>query len=646
MDRDDSESTTSLEEENTENFCDNPTRDTLAEGLMGLFKPAIDQLDDKVRTTRVSQLELKEQLDRLHEELKKIQESQKTPPELDAYVKKLINVKHKVTVVTNVLQGAQDRLNRLHQQFVYEAAEDSFLLLDALEEDLIQIRAQKPILCVEIGSGSGVIITALAKSLSSSAHCIAIDINQHACKATKRTSQANGATVDVIAMDLLSSFRANSIDLLIFNPPYVPTEENEADSEDQATFAGCLAKSWAGGVDGCATVRRLLPSLGEKLSQSAAFYLLLLRENKPREMLKTFHEMGFTGSIVKERRIRGEYLYILKIKARMFEMCVKMSKVRGTKKGGKKDGAETCEVFTRAKGETRICFLDKTLLEVKEGCESNGLDVITLKNPSSLKGSNYIVSADGKLIRELLQFCQPHRCWFVDESIEADGNIYMTTPIDPLFLILPYLVDACSEMASPMDSFLVDQDFPDIFRLQKILTEKQLLRVADQKGKGVVKGFKYNETKTMDWLSQKCHKVAKVLKEKKIFVGQGAVSATFVSPDAVDETEDEMNYLTYAFTIVSDYISQDLSSSLKTKLGIEDKVTASSVKRKSSKTLQDTAAGKKSKTDIKDSKENVFADSDLAPQEKTPEVKLSTKDKARAKAASGTKNIMSFFKKK
>ncbi|XP_055679998.1 SNAPIN protein homolog isoform X2 [Lutzomyia longipalpis] len=116
MDRDDSESTTSLEEENTENFCDNPTRDTLAEGLMGLFKPAIDQLDDKVRTTRVSQLELKEQLDRLHEELKKIQESQKTPPELDAYVKKLINVKHKVTVVTNVLQGAQDRLNRLHQQ--------------------------------------------------------------------------------------------------------------------------------------------------------------------------------------------------------------------------------------------------------------------------------------------------------------------------------------------------------------------------------------------------------------------------------------------------------------------------------------------------------------------------------------------------
>lgn len=150
-----------------------------------------------------------------------------------------------------------------------------------------------------------------------------------------------------------------------------------------------------------------------------------------------------------------------------------MSKSRGGKKG-KKDGAETSEIFTRSKGETRVCFLDKELLKESD----TGLDVITLKNPSTLKGSSYVLSSDGKLIRELLQFCQPHRCWFIDEFIQADGNIYMTTQIDPLFLILPYLVDACSEMASPLDSFLVDQDFPDIFKLQKIITEEQMNRVS------------------------------------------------------------------------------------------------------------------------------------------------------------------------
>lgn len=48
----DSESTVTSIDENTENLCDNPTRDTLADGLINLFKPVVDQLDDRVRTTR------------------------------------------------------------------------------------------------------------------------------------------------------------------------------------------------------------------------------------------------------------------------------------------------------------------------------------------------------------------------------------------------------------------------------------------------------------------------------------------------------------------------------------------------------------------------------------------------------------------
>ncbi|GAB0088358.1 hemK methyltransferase family member 2 [Sergentomyia squamirostris] len=198
-------------------------------------------------------------------------------------------------------------------KYVYEASEDSFLLLDALEEDLQDIKKQSPLLCVEIGCGSGVIIAALAKYLSSSAHCIGIDINYRACEATKKTSRVNSASLDTTAMDLLSAFRANSIDLLIFNPPYVPTDANEENLGDQETFSGCLVKSWAGGEDGCSTLNRLLPSLQEKLSHSCVFYLLLLRENNPKVVLEKFSNFGFVGKIIKERKIRGEYLYILKI---------------------------------------------------------------------------------------------------------------------------------------------------------------------------------------------------------------------------------------------------------------------------------------------------------------------------------------------
>lgn len=135
MDQNSDSPTTSMDE-NTENFCDNPTRDTLAEGLMGLYKPAVDQLDDRVRLTRITQLELKLQLENLSEELRKIQEIQKTPSHLDGYVKKLINVKHKVTVVSNVLQGAQDRLNRLHQQMDREKLKRKALLDSELSTSL------------------------------------------------------------------------------------------------------------------------------------------------------------------------------------------------------------------------------------------------------------------------------------------------------------------------------------------------------------------------------------------------------------------------------------------------------------------------------------------------------------------------------
>lgn len=48
----DSESTATSVDDITENCCENPTRDTLAEGLMGLIKPTIDNLDERVKATR------------------------------------------------------------------------------------------------------------------------------------------------------------------------------------------------------------------------------------------------------------------------------------------------------------------------------------------------------------------------------------------------------------------------------------------------------------------------------------------------------------------------------------------------------------------------------------------------------------------
>lgn len=199
-------------------------------------------------------------------------------------------------------------------KYVYEPAEDSFLLLDALEADLDKIRSHRPAICTEIGSGSGVIITAVAKALPETA-CFAVDINPRACDVTTRTARRNEATLNVLNMNLLNGFRLNVIDLLIFNPPYVVTPDDEIDSQELSTdnaFNDKITKSWAGGTDGRLIMDRVFETMDTILSANGMAYILVIEENKPREIIANMKSQKLYGSIVAERRIRGEHLFVLR----------------------------------------------------------------------------------------------------------------------------------------------------------------------------------------------------------------------------------------------------------------------------------------------------------------------------------------------
>lgn len=78
---------------------------------------------------------------------------------------------------------------------VYEPSEDTFLLLDTLESEFLWLKNRNPKTVLEIGCGSGVIITALSNALGSTAYCIATDINISACRTTCMTANLNNAKV-------------------------------------------------------------------------------------------------------------------------------------------------------------------------------------------------------------------------------------------------------------------------------------------------------------------------------------------------------------------------------------------------------------------------------------------------------------------
>ena len=62
-------------------------------------------------------------------------------------------------------------------ELVYEPAEDSFLLLDAIELELETLKLLNPTLCVEIGPGSGIISAGVGSVFKSSCFVLACDIN-------------------------------------------------------------------------------------------------------------------------------------------------------------------------------------------------------------------------------------------------------------------------------------------------------------------------------------------------------------------------------------------------------------------------------------------------------------------------------------
>ncbi|XP_041094802.1 SNARE-associated protein Snapin [Polyodon spathula] len=103
-------------------------KDAVAEGLLHLLKPAVQQLDLHVHAVRESQVELREHIDNLASELCRINEDQKVALDLDPYVKKLLSARRRVVLVNNILQNAQERLRRLNHNVAKETARRKTML--------------------------------------------------------------------------------------------------------------------------------------------------------------------------------------------------------------------------------------------------------------------------------------------------------------------------------------------------------------------------------------------------------------------------------------------------------------------------------------------------------------------------------------
>jgi len=173
---------------------------------------------------------------------------------------------------------------------VYEPAEDSFLLVDALLENI-----QNGDRVLEVGCGSG-IVSVFASDIASMV--VATDLNPHAV----RCAAGNGVTV--VRTDLYAGLKG-TFDLIVFNPPYLPTSKNER-------LGGWDDLMLDGGPNGRRTIARFLEGIWELLSQGGRVLLLVSSLTGVSKVSRSMQDAGLTAEPVSESRHFFEQLVVLK----------------------------------------------------------------------------------------------------------------------------------------------------------------------------------------------------------------------------------------------------------------------------------------------------------------------------------------------
>lgn len=172
---------------------------------------------------------------------------------------------------------------------------------------------------VEIGCGSGVASVFVATHLQKSKPppdptVLVTDINPRALQVTKETATANSGDtplrLEAVQCDLLSAVvprLQHFVDILIFNPPYVPTPDDEVGSTG-------IEASWAGGVKGRRVVDRAIPQIAQALSKpNGVGYMITVDDNEPEELAVLFEKLNLQMIPLVRRRAHNEFLTVQKL---------------------------------------------------------------------------------------------------------------------------------------------------------------------------------------------------------------------------------------------------------------------------------------------------------------------------------------------
>jgi release factor glutamine methyltransferase len=180
---------------------------------------------------------------------------------------------------------------------VYPPAEDSFMLAKgatALKGSVL-----------EIGCGCGLASLVCAKSFRMNS-VLGVDINRHAVDCATDNARRNSIpNVRFSESDLFEKLEGLEFDAIMFNPPYLPTSEDEI-------LPGELNRAYDGGADGRSVVDRFLDDFDSHIKAGGILLLIQSSLNGPEQTKDRLVSLGYLVSVEAEEKYFFEKLTLIK----------------------------------------------------------------------------------------------------------------------------------------------------------------------------------------------------------------------------------------------------------------------------------------------------------------------------------------------
>jgi release factor glutamine methyltransferase len=162
---------------------------------------------------------------------------------------------------------------------------------------ILRDRRKDPLRILDLGIGSGALLCALLTEFGA-ARGVGVDISADAAGVARRNLQACGLSprAEIGVGDWTKGLEGR-FDLIVSNPPYIPTAELAGLPREVRDFDPWLALD--GGIDGLGAYRRILPE-SRRLLTPGGWLLVELGMGQATDVAAIANQCGFTDAVTYE----------------------------------------------------------------------------------------------------------------------------------------------------------------------------------------------------------------------------------------------------------------------------------------------------------------------------------------------------------